>query len=99
MAVLAYLLWPVPFFMARDNSYVLFHVRQAALLVGAAIAVVLIQILAGVIGGFLYRALACVGGILSVGILVFAVIGVINAVQGSEKKLPFIGDYAEKLPF
>ena len=45
----------------------------------------------------------CVGTVLEMvfaaGLFVMVVIGIVNALQGQAKELPFIGPYASKLPF
>jgi uncharacterized membrane protein len=37
------------------------------------------------------------GPILSIGLLLLLVVGIINAVNGKMKPLPFIGQYADKI--
>lgn len=99
MAIVAYLIWPLSFFMARDNPFVLHHLRQGALIVVLALGVIVLQLLSLPVHGLLDRSLRCVAGALSVGTLVLAVIGAINAASGSTKKLPFIGELGDHVPF
>ncbi|RLD77201.1 MAG: hypothetical protein DRJ07_15070 [Bacteroidetes bacterium] len=67
----------------KKNSFASFHIRQA---VGIAILGVAISILRN------YMSLGIVGSILSIGVLVLSIIGIISAVQGEEKRIPLLGD-------
>ncbi len=67
----------------KKNSFASFHIRQA---VGIAILGVAISILRN------YISLGIVGSILSIGVLVLSIIGIISAVQGEEKRIPLLGD-------
>ena len=108
-AILAYIVFIVGliWFFAdekmRKNKFAAYHVKQAIVL---AITAVIIGILASVIvsifafipifGWFLIGPLIW---ILWLAILVLAIIGLINAVQGQMKPLPIIGQFGEKFNF
>lgn len=93
----------VPMFAAKENKYAQFHARQAALFyiltLVSGIAVFIFRTICYAIG----HGLGCAGAIVVIAwsgmVLVMMVIGVINALQGQAKDLPFIGAYAAKLPF
>ena len=85
MAIISYLTWIgllIAFIMNNDkkNEFAKFHIRQALLLTLAAIVVSFIPLL----NFFLWIA-----------IFVLWVIGFIGAINGEEKKVPLLGEYAQ----
>ena len=90
MAVVAYLIFFVPLLTeAKDDPFVKFHVKQGLVLFLAWIALTIFSMVP-VIGWVL-------GPILSLGLLILMVIGILNAVNGETKELPLIGQYASKI--
>lgn len=86
MAVLSYIsiLFLIPLFWAKDSKFARFHVNQG----------ILIFIVSFVLG--LLSAIPFVGiifKILNVVAFIFAILGIVNAVQGKAKELPLIGKY------
>lgn len=92
MAVVAYLLFFVPLLTdAKNDPFVKFHVKQAIiLLIGWLVSVIIGQV--PVLGW-------AISFVMGVGILILLLMGIINALNGEEKPLPIIGQYAEKLNF
>jgi uncharacterized membrane protein len=94
-AVLAYLgvLVLIPYFMAKEDPFVFFHVKQGAALFG-------VEVLLWIVVSFLwlFPPLFIVFQIIELIILVLAILGIINAVQGKTKELPHIGSFAARLP-
>ncbi|MDR1808211.1 MAG: hypothetical protein LBR33_09930 [Propionibacteriaceae bacterium] len=88
MAVLAYLgpLVLVPLFAAKHSPFARFHTNQGLVLL---VAWVLQSILQGILGGFLLNTLLWLVG---VAILVLAILGIVNAVNGKTEKLPLVGN-------
>ena len=91
MAILAYfgILFLVPLLAAKESPFARFHANQGVLLfiAGAALYVVYFILL---------MILPIVGLIFSItflGLLVLAIMGIINAAQGQMKELPLIGKY------
>jgi uncharacterized membrane protein len=90
MAVVAYLIFFVPLLTeAKDDPFVKFHVKQGLILFLAWIVLTIFSMVP-VIGWVL-------GPILSLGLLILMVIGILNAVNGETKELPLIGQYASKI--
>jgi len=89
VAVLSYLsiLVLIPWFMAKNDKFVMFHVRQGLTLFIAEIITWAIGFIP-VIGW----TIAVIGWIVWAS---FSVLGIINVLQGKEKELPFIGQYAK----
>jgi uncharacterized membrane protein len=95
MAVLAYLLFFVPLLTgdAKKDSFVMYHTKQGLVLFIAAVIV-------NFLGIFLpFYVWAMFGWILSLGILVLFIFGIMNAVNGKEEPLPLIGQFASKFKF
>ena len=93
-AILSYLLVGVIWYFADDkmkkNNFVKFHVKQAlVLLILSFGGVILMNML------FLFWYLP----LYHIVVLVFAVIGIINANNGEKKELPLIGQFAKKFTF
>ena len=97
LAVLAYLgvLVIVPLLAAKDSPFVRFHANQGlVLLIASVIWNIVVRIVQLSISAILRTyLLAILLNIANVLILVFMIIGIINAVRGEEKELPVIGHY------
>ena len=98
MGILAYLgiLWLVPFLAAKDSPFAKYHCNQGIVLILASIAAWIVNIVLDMVlvfipflGWFLMVVLHLC---LVIGILVLAVMGIINAVNGACKPLPLIGN-------
>ena len=99
MGVLAYLgiLVLVPILAAKESPFARFHANQGLiLLIVALILSVAIGILSTILA-FISLSLAILTGVLSfavsIGCLVYMIIGIMNAVKGEMKELPIIGKY------
>lgn len=90
-AVLAYLgiLFLVPLLAAKDSRFARYHTNQGVVLFLAAI----ICSVAGMILSFIPFVGCLFLPAVMIGILVFVVLGVINAAQGACKPLPLIGQF------
>lgn len=92
MAVVAYIIFFVPLLTdSKDDPFVLYHVRQGFVLFVA-------FIIAGVIS-WIPTPLMIVGMLIQLGLVVLAVLGIINALGSKEEPLPVIGQFADKAPF
>lgn len=91
MGVLAYLgpLVIIPYLVAKEDSFVKFHIKQGVVLL-------IISILtwsASVLMAFLMPLWA----IVNFGVLILALIGVVNVYHEKEKELPLVGHYSSKI--
>lgn len=91
MAIIGYII-PLLFFIplvtdAKNSPFAKFHANQQLVLLIAAIAVNVIGAIIPFIGWFLILPLG------SIAIVVFAIIGLINAAKGEMKELPMIGGF------
>jgi len=87
MAIIAYFIFFVPLLVdeARNNKFAMYHTEQSIVLL-------ILQIIVNIIG-----VITCgIGYILYLPVLVFYVMGIINAVQGQAKPLPLVGQFGEK---
>ncbi len=96
-AVFCYLtvLWLIPFLMWRDSRFVKFHINQGFNLLICEICLVVVDRLLGFLlgPGLLLGIWGFVYSIGSLILMVFVVLGIINAINGQTKKLPIIGDW------
>jgi uncharacterized membrane protein len=93
MAILAYLgiLIIIPFLTdAKKDPFVKFHLKQGLVLI---IAWIIISALKSIPLGF------TINWILWILLVIFMLIGVINAANGREKELPLIGHFAKNFNF
>ncbi|MFA5778200.1 MAG: hypothetical protein WC870_01795 [Candidatus Paceibacterota bacterium] len=95
MGVLAYLgiLILVPFFMAKENPFVKFHIKQGLVLV------VIELIIWALRPMFWSYPMSSFIQILDLAIIIFIIMGIINVVQGREKELPLIGQFSRYFSF
>lgn len=92
MAVVAYILFFVPLLTdAKDDPFVKYHVKQGLVLF---ITAMVINIFSwGILPVMIFAQL------LQVGIIILAILGIINAVHGKKEPLPLIGQFAEHFTF
>lgn len=91
MAVVAYLLFFVPLLTdAKDDPFVKFHVKQGFVVF---LASVLVSVLSFIPPVMLFS------WILHIGILILAILGIINALNHKEEPLPLIGQFADRFNF
>lgn len=87
MAIISYITWIgtlIAFIMNNDkhNSFAAFHIRQM-------IGLSLFSIGNALIGKYVGMPIS---GIIAIGLFVLWIIGLIGAVKGEEKTIPFVGD-------
>ena len=99
MGILAYLgiLVLVPIFAAKESLFARFHSNQGLILLIVAIVLgVAINIINAILIKVSYTLVfltALLSIVIWLGILVFMIIGIINAAKGEMKELPIIGKY------
>jgi len=90
IGILSYLglLWIIAYFLYGNNKteYNLFHLRQG-------LGIFILAIINWILGKILPDFLFFVTIIITVGILIFAIIGIINALNNTQKELPIIGKF------
>ena len=97
--VLAYLgpVLFVPMFVKKDSKFAQFHVRQGFNLLVFWIASIILRWTIGIIpyvGTYFFRYVVYAA---QLGILVFSIIGIVNALRGEMKPLPAFGDKLDLL--
>lgn len=101
MGILAYILFLIPLFAARDNKYAMFHTEQAIALWIAFIVIYIAMWILTYIVGMISSSLACIISILGIvpwlAYLVLWIMGLINAIGGKVKELPVVGAWGAKL--
>lgn len=91
MAIIGYII-PILFFIplvteAKDSVFAKFHANQQLILLIAAVLVNVVGAIIPILGWFVILPLG------SIAIVVFAIIGLINAAKGEMKELPLIGSF------
>ena len=87
MAFVAYLVFFVPLLMddMKQNKFVMFHTEQSIVLL-------IVNILVGIVG-----TITCgIGLVLYIPLLIFYIMGIVNALGGKMTPLPLIGSFGEK---
>ena len=89
LAAISYIwiLFLVPLFVAKDDAFARFHANQGLVLFIANIAAAI----AGFILGFIPVIGVIVAWIIRIALFVLMILGIINALKGEMKPLPFIG--------
>lgn len=86
MAILAYILFFVPLLAARESRFAMYHANQGLILFLAAVASNVVVAIIPLIGILL-------APLVTIAILVFIVLGIVNAANGQMKPLPWIGKF------
>ncbi|MDD5252024.1 MAG: hypothetical protein PHT12_05325 [Patescibacteria group bacterium] len=96
MAVLAYILFFVPLLTgdAKKDPYVKYHTKQGLVLFLLAVALNVIDWIMPS-----YYLWYTINSLLSLGMLVLLVIGIVNAVNGKQQPLPLIGQFEKYFKF
>ncbi len=96
MGILCYLgpLVLVPYFAAKDDPFVKFHIKQGFILFGLEIAV---YILSNMLMYSLNFIFGPVFMILNIGLLILIIVGIVNVVKKREAPLPLVGVYASRI--
>lgn len=91
MGVLAYMgpLVIIPYLVARNDSFVKFHIEQGSVL----FIISLVVWFASSLMWFLMPLWA----LINFGVLILAIIGIINVFKGREKEIPLVGHYSSKI--
>lgn len=87
MALLSYLIFFIPLLAARESPFAMYHANQGLILFLAALFINVIGTIIPIIGWFI---IIPIGNLL---VLVYAIIGIINALNGQTKQLPLIGKF------
>ncbi len=89
MGVLSYLgpLVVVSFLVSKDDPFVKFHIKQGLVLLVIEAALWVIQLM--------FWQLWPVTSILRIGVVVLAVLGIVNVVQNKQAELPLVGQFSK----
>ena len=93
IAILSYLgiLFLIPLLAAKNSPFAQYHAKQG-----------LVLFITGIINSIIFAIPFLgwtVGGIIWIILIIFAIIGIVNVVQGKQAPLPIIGKYASKFKF
>ena len=85
MGILAYIIFLIPLLAAKDSKFAMYHANQGLLLFLLAVAVNIVGSIIPIIGWFIIIPIG------NLTVLIFAILGIINASKGLLKPLPLIG--------
>lgn len=85
IGAVAYILFFIPLIVDKDSEFGKFHANQGLVLLLLSIAISVVGSIIPFLGWFI---IAPIGGLL---VLVLAIVGIINALNGEQKELPIIG--------
>ncbi|MGA2668886.1 MAG: hypothetical protein ABSF32_08210 [Ignavibacteria bacterium] len=101
MAILAYIIFLIPLFAARDKKFAMFHTEQVLVLIIVWVVIWIVFTILSIIVSKISSTLGCGLSIISILIwvayLILWIMGIINAATGKVKELPIIGSYGAKL--
>ena len=84
MGILAYILFIIPLLAAKDSKFAMYHANQGLVLFISAVAAQIFAHMIPFIGWM-------IAPMLSLGVLVLMVVGILSASKGEMKPLPLIG--------
>lgn len=92
MASLSYVgpLVLIPFLTKKDDSFVMFHVRQGLVLFGIEVILMFINMLT-------FYILSPIVAVINIILVILSIIGILNALKLKEEKIPLTGRWAEKI--
>lgn len=92
MSILSYmgLLVLIPYFMAKEDPKVKFHIKQGIVLVAILLVTNLFSMTMFGMFGFI--------GLINFFVVILSIIGIINVFQGQEKPLPIVGSLVSYIP-
>lgn len=87
MAIIAYIIFFIPLLAARDSKFAMYHANQGLNLFLLAVAVSIVGTIIPFLGWFLILPFG------HLAVLIFVIMGIINASKGEMKPLPLIGKF------
>ena len=93
MGILAYLgpLVIVSYLVAKDDPFVKFHIKQGLVLV-------VIELIVWVLSSMIWS-LFMFMNLINLAVLILAIFGIVNVVEGREKELPLVGQFSRYFSF
>jgi uncharacterized membrane protein len=86
IAILSYFIFFIPLLSTKRSPFAMFHANQGLIILILSIASSLLSSFIPVVGGI-------AGTIISVGVLILMIMGIISAANGETKPLPVVGQY------
>lgn len=87
MAIIAYIIFFVPLLAARDSKFAMYHANQGLNLFLLAVAVSVVGTVIPFLGWFIILPFG------HLAVIIFAIMGIVNASKGEMKPLPLIGKF------
>ncbi|MCX6781846.1 MAG: hypothetical protein NTW66_01900 [Candidatus Magasanikbacteria bacterium] len=97
MAIVAYILFFIPLLTdAKNDPFVKFHVKQGIIIFGLAVILWIIRMM---MPWYWLWNFYWIFNLVGLAILVFAILGIVNAANGKQEKLPLIGKLGDMFKF
>lgn len=97
MAIVAYILFFIPLLTdAKKDPFVKYHVKQGLVIFCIGVIIWLVSM---IIPWYWWWSFFWVVRLLQLGLLVLAILGIVNAANGKEEPVPLIGQFAKMFKF
>jgi len=100
MAIIAYILFFIPLLAgAQKDPFVKYHIKQGLVLFCLAVIVWLLNMMIPWYWWWQFSFLFWILRLLQLGLLVLAILGIVNAANGKQEPLPVVGKFADMFKF
>lgn len=92
MASLSYVgpLVLIPFLTKKEDSFIMFHVKQGLVIFGLEIVIMLLTMMS-------FGLLVPITMFVNIGLFILSIVGILNALKRKEESVPLTGAWAEKI--
>lgn len=92
MASLSYVgpLVLIPFLTKKEDSFIMFHVKQGLVIFGLEIVIMLLTTMS-------FGLLVPITMFINIGLFILSIVGILNALKRKEESVPLTGAWAEKI--
>lgn len=87
MAIIAYILFFIPLFAAKESKFAMYHANQGLILFLTAVIINIVGTIIPILG---WLVILPIGNVF---VLILAILGIVNAAKGETKPLPMIGKF------
>lgn len=87
IAILSYIIFFLPYLVAKDSPFAMYHANQGLILLLTSLVLNFVGSIIPILGWFIIIPFG------NLAILVFLIMGIINAINGQKKPLPLIGKF------
>lgn len=97
MAIVAYILFFIPLLTeTKKDPFVKFHIKQGAVIFALS---VILWVIRAILPWYWLFSISWLFNLLGLAILILAIIGIVNAANGKQEKLPIVGQFGDLFKF